>query len=163
VIGVVVQVVACVWSKASRGAPGSVARAAVPHCLPLEPGFTAFGGGVLWLSAIAREPGFLLRSTSASDLARWIDVAFDDSAGARVEVRFRDRRPCHRPSDPVVCGVSVGAAWRVLWNQRVSLEDGWRYEQYVVNIAGVQPGPVDANLFETADTVTVRDLRVALR
>jgi hypothetical protein len=139
---VVTQEVSTSWAKDSRGAPGAVARNAVPERLAFIPPV----GHPAVLERLARygeESGFVASETVASYDAPaslcygCVRLVVADS---RIQVMWlsdpsyigapgRDEGP---PKEAFV--VSVGQWGYVRYNGRLTYEEGWWYRKVVLNV-----------------------------
>lgn len=160
---IVVQVITITWTKASRGAPGAVERAAVAEVAPVPSAGTA---PVLVHEVEAHESaGFAVidRGTRAPGPLP-IDVAgvrLDDRDGVVAVTRMattRDGWP-PRPYDRPAFRLESGQWGRLLRNSRHSDHDGWRYSKVIMNVGNLAGVRTDAF---TGDPVATIDEQAAL-
>ncbi len=166
---VVVQIVTSVWSKASRGAPGSTARAVVPEAVTVEllPGVRPGAVLVQRVEALETE-GF-------EPVSRSLDVVDGpplDVAGFRlvgdgdriVVTRLADIRSGWPSRDRPVRAFTLGPGetGRALRNNRQGAYGGWTYSKVVVNV-GFCDGVPTADLFTGVAPTFLLDEQASLR
>lgn len=153
---VIVQVVTTTWTKASRGHPGSVARARVPEAVALtvtpsdpDPGEVLVDthraeeadGFVLQVGTVERRP---LPAVVAGVRLEAVDGSVHAVRLARRTMGF-PRNERDRP----LFTLGAGETGRLVMNRRTSGYHGWSYEKVVVNVA-VTPG-ADRDVFVRRD------------
>ncbi len=137
-----VQLIRSTWTKASRGHPGSVARAAVPEALPMDAHFGAVAAPVVVETVGAEESeGFaLVRSTEGCDELPLLvgNVGIADNGDGAIGVTRRAEARWGWPSrarDATAMVLPLGKSCRLIRNFRHSGYRGWSYEKLVVNVA----------------------------
>ena len=157
----VVQQVSVTWTKRSRGAPGAVARSAVPEGFPLPDDAAAPSALVVHHVRAAERDGFIPverveipdHGVAAEDLAR-VELAVVDGALAVARPAARWDRTLAYPRArhqlrKAAFRLTPGTWGRLRANFRHAPEwcgDGW-YQQIVVNVAWLPDGPAPAELF----------------
>jgi hypothetical protein len=156
---VVVQKIAVLWTRASRGGEGARRRAAVPVAFELP------AGGAFHSIVCDERDDFAPREVEVRATVPAIDscVLFEPARGI-VRVGYQWSRECGAPArdlEPPRWVMEVRDYGRIVHNGRFADEDGWRYQQIVFNVAVVDRMRTD--MFTGAEPAKTVDLRVHLR
>ncbi|MDQ1817144.1 hypothetical protein RBA41_27940 [Massilia sp. CCM 9210] len=133
-----IQIIETCWTGASRGAPGSVLRNAVPERVSI-PDCTLSDPVLLHLVRYDESRRFAIdHGTEVVRFAQQHSEAFPltiEHTAAGVHVAFLGYHARRRPAKPVSGVLLEPNCWvRIIGNYRVAQESGWVYRKIVFNI-----------------------------
>ena len=154
-----IQLIETQWTKQSRGAPGSVARNAVPEVIRFPE--TLIPHPVLFQHAVFVEH----QEFAPPAASEFVCFSADDSSKYRLTICHQDAvaeislfgtpftQTSGRPTN--VVRLEPNTWLRIVGNRRVSEDWGWTYRKFVYNIVHAPSGDANALMASKAPVACV--------
>lgn len=160
-----IQLIETHWTKRSRGAPGAVARNAVPEIVRL-PAITHSDLVLIQRAAFSEHDQFAHPATqdfapfTPADSSQYhLEISHQDGA---AKVRFFGTPYLTTSGRPASDALLMPDSWlRIIANVRLSTHDSWSYRKFVFNIVHAPSGDANA-LVASQPPVACLDHQISL-